>query len=158
MFRKTLSLFGYLALFVSLAWPLLRRQRWYLRLNVLASLCQWEWWRSSKPPAGHAMPCIKLLPLPPPCGSHWLVGGFQQCRVCVLSCCCSLSVAWCLQCRVLAWYWFLLQFLCRMQGQLSLLCLLLKSEDQAGLHVSFPEGMVSCKPGQGLGNLPQNFC
>jgi len=50
--------------------------------------------------AGRAMPCIKLLPLPPPCGSHWLVGGFQQCRVCILSCCCSLSLARRLPCRV----------------------------------------------------------
>jgi len=35
---------------------------------------------------------------------------------------------------------------------------LFKSEDRAGLHVSFSEGMVSCIPGQGLGLLPQIFC
>jgi len=48
----------------------------------------------------------------------------------------------------------LLQVLSRMLGQLSLLYPLLKSEDRAGLHVSFPEGMVSCMPGRGLGLLP----
>jgi len=64
-----------------------------------------------------------LLPLPPPRGRHWPVGGFQQCGVCVLSSCCSLSVD-----RL----FFVLQ---------------------AGLLVSFPEGMVSCKPGQELGIL-----
>ena len=79
-------------------------------------------------PAGRAMPCIKLLPLAPPRGRHWPVGGSQQYGVCVLSSCCSLSVA-------------LLFFLLR-----------------AGLLVSFPEGMVSCKPGQELGLLPHNFC
>ena len=47
----------------------------------------------------------------------------------------------------------LLQVLSHMQGQLSLLCPLLKSEDQASWHVSFPEGMVSCEPGQGRGLL-----
>ena len=97
---------------IALAWPRLRWQRWWLRLNGLAGRCQWERWCSLEPPAGRAMPCIKLLPLPPPSGSHWPVGGFQQCGVCVLSCCCSLSVAPCF--FVLAWYWFLLQFLCRM--------------------------------------------
>jgi len=39
------------------------------------------------------MSCIKLLPLPPPRGRYWPVGGFQQWGVCVLSSCCSLSVA-----------------------------------------------------------------
>ena len=63
-----------------------------------------------------------------PRGRHWPVGGFQQCGVCVLSSCCSLSVA-------------------------QLLFVL-----RAGLLVSFPEGMVSCKPGQELGLLPHNFC
>jgi len=71
-----------------------------LRLSGLAGRCPWEWWRSLRPPAGRAMPCIKLLPLPPPCGSHWPVGGFQQCRVCILRCCCSLSLARRLPCRV----------------------------------------------------------
>ena len=76
---------------IALTWPRLRRQRWWWRLSGLAGHCQWEWWRSLRPPAGRAMPCIKLLPLPPPCGSHWLVGGFQQCRVCFLSCCSTLA-------------------------------------------------------------------
>ena len=31
---------------------------------------------------------------------------------------------------------------------------MLRSEDQAGLPVSFPEGMVSCKSGCELGSLP----
>ena len=44
-------------------------------------------------PAGRAMACIKLLSLPPPRGRHWPVEGIQQCVVCVLSSCCSLSVA-----------------------------------------------------------------
>jgi len=74
------------------------------------------------------MPCIKLLPLSPPRGRHWTVGGFQQCGLCVLSSCCSLSVAQ-------------LFFVLR-----------------AGLLVSFPEVMVSFKPGQELGLLPHNFC
>jgi len=60
---------------------------------------------------------------------------------------------------VMAWlgwalFRILLQVLSRMLGKLSLLCPLLKSEDQAGWHVSFPEGMVLCMPGQGLGLLP----
>ena len=33
-----------------------------------------------------AVPCIKLLSLPPPCGSHWLVGGFRQYKVFVCEC------------------------------------------------------------------------
>jgi len=99
-----------------------------LKLNGVAGRCQWEWWRSLRSPAGCAMPCIKLLPLLPPRGRHWPVGGFQQCGVCVLSSCCSLSVD-------------RLFFMLR-----------------AGLLVSFPEGMVSCKPGQELGLLPHNFC
>ena len=99
-----------------------------MRLNDLAGRFQWEWWRSLRSPAGRAMPCIKLLPLPPPRSRHWPVGGFQQCGVCVLSSCCSLSVA-------------RLFFVLR-----------------AGLLVSFPEGMVSSKPGQELGLMPHNFC
>jgi len=79
-------------------------------------------------PAGRAMPCIKLLLLPPPRSRHWPVGGFQQCGVCVLSSGCSLSVD-------------RLFFVLR-----------------AGLLVSFPEGMVSCKPGQELGLLPHPHC
>jgi len=109
---------------IALGWPRLRRQRWWLRLDDLAGRCQWEWWRSLRSPAGRTMPCIKLLPLPPPRGRHWPVGGFQQCGVCVLSSYCSLSVV-------------RLFFVLR-----------------AGLLVSFPEGMVSCKPGQELGLLP----
>ena len=98
MFRNLSWLFGLVC--IALTWPRLRRQRWWLRLSGLAGCSEWEWWRSSRPPAGRAMPCIKLLPLPPPCGSHWLVGGFQRCRECTLSCCCSLSLAWRLPCRV----------------------------------------------------------
>ena len=76
--------------------------------------------------ACHAM--HKVIALPAPRGRHWPVGGFQQCGVCVLSSCCSLSVD-------------RLFFVLR-----------------AGLLVSFPEGMVSCKPGQELGILPHDFC
>jgi len=71
---------------IALTWPRLRRQLWWLRLSGLSGRCQWEWWRSLRLPTGRAMPYIKMLPLPPPCGSHGPVGGFQQCRVCVLSC------------------------------------------------------------------------
>ena len=35
---------------------------------------------------------------------------------------------------------------------------MLRSEDQAGLPVSFPEGMVSCKSGCELGSLPLHSC
>jgi len=38
----------------------------------------------------------------------------------------------------------------------SLPCPLLRPEDRTSLLVSFLEGMVSCKPGWGLGILPQN--
>ena len=48
---------------IALTWPRLRRQRWWWRLSGLAGRYQWEWWRSLRPPAGRAMPCIKLLPL-----------------------------------------------------------------------------------------------
>ena len=51
-----------------------------------------------------------------------------------------------------------LQDLGRMFGQLSLPCPLLRPEDRMGLLVSFPKGMVSSKPGCGLGILPQNSC
>ena len=68
---------------IALGWPRLRRQSWWLRLDDLAGRCQWEWWRRLRSPAGRAMPCIKLLPLPPPRGRHWPVGGFQQCGVCI---------------------------------------------------------------------------
>jgi len=92
VFRKTLSLFGCLALFVLHCMATPPRQSWWLKLNDLAGRCQWEWWRSLRSPSGRAMPCIKLLPLPPPRGRHWPVVGFQQCGVCVLTSCCSLSV------------------------------------------------------------------
>jgi len=78
-----------LAVCISLAWPRLRRQNWWLRL----SRCQWEWWRNFRSPAGRAMSCLKLLPLLPPRDRHCPVGGFQQCGECVFSSCCSLSVA-----------------------------------------------------------------
>jgi len=64
----SLWLFGFVC--ITLAWPRLRRQSWWLRLNDLAGRCQWEWWCSLRSPAGRAMPCIKLLPLPPPRGRH----------------------------------------------------------------------------------------
>jgi len=113
---------------IALGWPRLRRQNWWWRLDNLAGQCQWEWWRSLRSPAGRAMPCINLLPLPPPRGRHWPVGGFQQCGVCVLSSCCGLSVV-------------RLFFVLR-----------------AGLLVSFPEGMVSCKLGSALVLHPSDFC
>jgi len=100
----------------------------WLRLNVPTGRCQWEWWRSLRSPAGRDMPCIKLLPLPPPRDRYWRVGGFQQCGVCVLISYCSLRVAR---------RFFVLR---------------------AGLLMSFPEGMVSCKPGQDLGVFPHDFC
>ena len=102
-----------------------------MRLNDLAGRCQWEWWRSFRSPAGRAMPCIKLLPLPPPRGRHWPVGGFQQCGVCVLSSCCSLSV-------VRPW-----RFMLGRDFLPILVC-------QARLMYFFPEGMVSYRPGQVL--------
>ena len=83
---------------IALAWPRLRRQSWWRRLDNLAGRCQWEWWRNLRSPAGRAMPCIKLLPLPPPRGRHWPVGGFLQYGVCVLTSCCSLSVVRSLRC------------------------------------------------------------
>ena len=52
----------------------------------------------------------------------------------------------------------LLQVLSRQTWQLSLPCSLLKSGDRAGLLVSFPEGMVSYKPGQALGLEARIFC
>ena len=52
----------------------------------------------------------------------------------------------------------LLQVLGRQARQMSLSCSLLESGDRAGLLVSFPEGMVSCKPGQALGLEPCIFC
>ena len=52
----------------------------------------------------------------------------------------------------------LLQVLGRQARHLSLSCSLLESADRAGLLVSFPEGMVSCKPGQALGLEPHIFC
>jgi len=52
--------------------------------------CQWEWPLSLGLP-GRAVPCIKLLPLPPSCGSHWLVGGFKQCKACVCGGCYGLA-------------------------------------------------------------------
>ena len=118
MFRKTLSLFGCLALFVLHSTP--PAGKLVVEADDLAGRCQWEWWRNLWSPAGRAMPCIKLLPLPPFRGRHWPVGGFQQCGVCVLNSCCSLSVV-----RI----FFVLR---------------------ADLLVSFPEGMVSCKPGRVL--------
>jgi len=61
-------------------------------------------------------------------------------------------LGWCF--CMLALLRMLLQGLGLMSGQLSLLCPLLRSEDRAGLLVSLPEGMVSCKPGWELGLLP----
>jgi len=85
---------------IAITWSRLRRQRWWLRLSGPAGQCQWEWCSISRPPAGRCMPCINLLPLPPSCCSHWPVGGFQQCRVCFLSCCSCL--AWRLLCLAFA--------------------------------------------------------
>jgi len=38
------------------------------------------------------------------------------------------------------------------------LCATLWSEGQVGLHVSFPEGIISCRPWQGHGLVVQIFC
>jgi len=67
---------------------------------MLVVEAEWPRWPLSVEASCCAMPCIKLLPLPRPCGSHWQVGGFQQCRMCILSCSCSLSLAWRFLCRV----------------------------------------------------------
>ena len=64
----------------------------------------------------------------PACSRHWPVGGFQQCGVCVLTSCCSLSVV--------------------------RLCFVLR----AGLLVSFPERMVSRNLGSALVLHPSDFC
>ena len=105
-------------------------------------------------PAGRAMPCIKLLPLPPPRGRHWPVEGFQQCGVCVLSSCCSLSVVrpW----RFMLGRDFLPVLAC--QARLLYLSYSLLDSGRAGLFVSFPEGMVSYRPGQVLVLELRVFC
>ena len=61
-----------------------------LTVSSYTGRCQWEWSRSLRTP-GRTMAYIKLLSLSPPCGSHWHIGGFQQCRVCVFGCCSSLA-------------------------------------------------------------------
>ena len=76
--------------------------------------------------ACHAM--HKVVALASSWRPHWPVGGFQQCGVCVLTSCCSLSVV--------------------------RLCFVLR----AGLLVSFPERMVSCKLGSALVLHPSDFC
>ena len=68
-------------------------------------------------------------------------------RPCVMPC---LSWYFCM----LALLRMMLQGLGLMTGQLSLLYPLLRSEERAGLLVSLPEGMVSCKPGWELVLLP----
>jgi len=80
----------------------------------------------------------------------------QTCSICVSgSAACALegrNLEVCLSLRIL------LQVLSRMSGQLSWLCSLIQSGSRAGLLVSFPEGMVSYKPGQEFGLLPYGFC
>ena len=105
-------------------------------------------------PAGRAMPSIKLLPLSPPRGRHWPVGGFQQCGVCVLSSCCSLSVVW--SWRFMFGRDFLPVLVC--QAQLLYLSYSLLDSGRADLLVSFPEGIVSCRPGQVLVLELRVFC
>ena len=63
---------------ITLNWPRLRRQRQWLRLGGLTGCYQWEWSRSLIPPAGLAMPCTKLLSLPPPCGSLGQLEDFSS--------------------------------------------------------------------------------
>jgi len=53
-----------------------------------------------------------------------------------------------------AWYEFLLLSVCLWQGLCPVLLPLHRSEDRASLPVSFPEGMVSCKPGRELRMSP----
>jgi len=60
------------------------------------------------------------------------------------------------QCRFLIGR-ILLQVLSRRTWHLSLPCALLQSGDGTGLLVSFPERMVSCKPGSELGLEPLIF-
>jgi len=103
-------------------------------------------------PTGRAMPFIKLLPLPSPRGRHWPVGGFQQCGVCVLSSCCSLSVVR----RFMLGRDFLPVLVC--QARLMYLSCSLLDSGRAGLLVSFPEGMVSYRPGQVLVLEFRVFC
>ena len=154
MFRKTLCLFGCLVGCIALGWTRLRWQNWWWRLNDLAGRCQWEWWRNLRSPAGRAMPCIKFLPLPPPRSRHWPGGGFQQSGVCVLSSCCNLSVVrpW----RFVLGRDFLPVLTC--QARLLFLSCSLLDSVRAGLLVSFPEGMVSCRPGQVLVPELHVFC
>jgi len=57
-----------------------------------------------------------------------------------------------------AWYEFLLLSLWLWQGLCPVLLPLHRSEDRAGLPVSFPEGMVSCKPGRELRMSSSHFC
>jgi len=52
----------------------------------------------------------------------------------------------------------LLQVLGHQARQLSLSCSLLQSGGRVGLLVFFPEGMVSCKPGQAFVLEPRIFC
>ena len=56
-----------------------------------------------------------------------------------------------------AWYVFLLLSLCLWQGLCPVLLLLHRSEDCASLPVSFPEGIVLCKPGRELRMSPRHF-
>jgi len=88
----------------------------------------------------------------------------QACSICVSgSAACALE-GWNLEvCTSLCPWRFLLsgilmQVLSRKTRHLSLSCSLLESGDGAGLVVSFPEGMVSYKPGQELGLWPRIFC
>jgi len=51
-----------------------------------------------------------------------------------------------------------LLFLWLRSGLCPVLCPLHRSEDRAGLPVSFPEGMFSCKPGIALRISPRHSC
>jgi len=56
-----------------------------------------------------------------------------------------------------AWHEFLLLSLWLWQGLCPVLLPLHRSEDSAGLPVSFPKGMVSCKPGREFNLSPCHF-
>ena len=56
-----------------------------------------------------------------------------------------------------AWYEFLILSLCLWQGLCPVLLPLHRFEDSVSLPVSFPEGMVSYKPGRELRMSPRHF-
>jgi len=112
----------------------------------LAGWCQWEWWRSLRSPAGRAIPCIKLLPLPPPRGLHVsFPEGMVSCkpgRVLEPDICVLYGLRW-------------MQSRCGSIGRRFSPRLQTAS---TSLLVSFSDGMVSCEPGPELVQRSPDFC